>query len=363
MSEKILMKGNEALGEAAVLAGCRHYFGYPITPQNELPAYLSKRLPEVDGVFVQAESEIGAISMVYGAGSAGARVMTSSSSPGISLKQEGISYLAGAEIPCVIVNIVRGGPGLGNIAPAQCDYWQATRGGGHGDYRTPVFAPNSVQEMADMTIAGFNAADQFKNPILILADGVLGQMMEPVVLPQPLDYDIDSKTWGLGYRHGKGETRNRNLCTTIYLEPDRLEEHNWYLYQKYQFIQDEFTTGKWSDYACETHMVDDAEIVLVGYGVISRILKTVVEKCRKRGIKAGLVRPKTLWPFPKKIIDELSHKTSHFLVVEMSCGQMVEDVKLASSCRKPVYFFGRTGGIIPSDFEILNEVDKIVRPD
>lgn len=363
MAEKILMKGNEAIGEAAVLAGCRYYFGYPITPQSELPAYLARRLPEVEGVFLQAESEVAAINMVYGAGSAGARVMTSSSSPGVSLKQEGISYLCGAEVPCVLVNVVRGGPGLGNIAPAQSDYWQATRGGGHGDYRTLVFAPNSVQEMADMTIQGFEMADRFRNPALILSDGVLGQMMEPVILPDPQDYDIDSKAYALGYKYGSGLVRERNLCSTIFLDVDQLEEHNWHLYQKYQFIHDEFNTGKFQDLAVEAHMCEDAEIILVGYGIISRILKTVVEKCRKRGIRAGLLRPKSLWPFPRKWFEQFAETTGQFLVVEMSCGQMVEDVKLSVNGKKPVYFFGRTGGTIPSDFEILNEVDKIVRPD
>ncbi|MGM0598668.1 MAG: 3-methyl-2-oxobutanoate dehydrogenase subunit VorB [Candidatus Rifleibacteriota bacterium] len=358
---KVLMKGNEAIGEAAVLAGCRYYFGYPITPQSELPAYLSKRLPQVEGVFVQAESEVAAINMVLGAGSAGARVMTSSSSPGMSLKQEGISYIAGSEVPCFLVNVVRGGPGLGNIAPAQSDYWQATRGGGHGDYRTIVLAPNSVQEMADMTIQGFELADQFRNPVLMLSDGVLGQMMEPVDLPEPKDYDMNIKKWALGYR---GEDKKeRNLCTSIFLDVDELEEHNWHLYQKYQVITNKFATGEFKDMAVEEHLCDDAEIILVGYGIISRILKTVVEKCRKRGIKAGLVRPKVLWPFPTEIMQKYAEKTDNFLVVEMSCGQMVEDVKLAVNGKKPVYFFGRTGGTIPSDFEILNEVDKIVRPD
>ncbi len=361
MAKKVLMKGNEAIGEAAVLAGCRYYFGYPITPQSELPAYLAKRLPEVEGVFVQAESEVAAINMVYGAGSAGARVMTSSSSPGMSLKQEGISYIAGAEVPCFMVNVVRGGPGLGNIAPAQSDYWQSTRGGGHGDYRTIVLAPNSVQEMADMTIAGFEMADKYKNPVILLSDGVLGQMMEPVELPDPIDYDIQSKKWALGYR--AEDKKERNLCTSIFLDVDELEEHNWHLYQKYQVISDAFATGELKDMAVEKHLCDDAEIILIGYGIISRILKTVVEKCRKRGIKAGMVRPKVLWPFPTKVIQDLCEKTQQFMVVEMSCGQMVEDVKLAVNGKKPVYFFGRTGGTIPSDFEILNEVDKIVRPD
>jgi 2-oxoglutarate/2-oxoacid ferredoxin oxidoreductase subunit alpha len=363
MGEKVLMKGNEAIGEAAILAGCRYYFGYPITPQSEIPAYLSKRLPEVEGVFVQAESEVAAINMVYGAASAGARVMTSSSSPGISLKQEGISYLCGAELPCVIVNVMRGGPGLGNIAPAQADYWQATRGGGHGDYRTLVFAPSSVQEVTDMTMAGFEAADKFKNPVLLLVDGVLGQMMEPVTLPAPRDYDKNSKNWALGLGYPLEKPRKRNLCSTIFLEVDQMEEHNWHLYQKYQYIQDEFATGGWKDFSVEEHECEDADIILVGYGIIARILKTVVEKCRKRGIKAGLLRPKCLWPFPSARIAELAEKAKTLLVVEMSCGQMVEDVKLAVNGKKPVYFFGRTGGTIPSDFEILNEVDKIVRPD
>ncbi len=358
---KVLMKGNEAIGEAAVFAGCRYYFGYPITPQSELPAYLAKRLPEVDGVFVQAESEVAAINMVYGSGSAGARVMTSSSSPGISLKQEGISYIAGAEVPCLIVNVMRGGPGLGNIAPAQSDYWQSTRGGGHGDYRTIVLAPNSVQEMADMTLTGFDLADRFRNPVLLLSDGVLGQMMEPVNLPEPYDYNINSKKWAVGYR---GSDKNeRNLCSSIFIDNDELEEHNWHLYQKYQVITDLFSKGEYKDFAVEEHLCDDAEIILVGYGIISRILKTVVEKCRKRGIKAGLVRPKVLWPFPTAVFERLAKTASQFLVVEMSCGQMVEDVKLSVDGKKPVFFFGRTGGTVPSDFEILNEVDKLVRPD
>ncbi|HOT27083.1 MAG TPA: 3-methyl-2-oxobutanoate dehydrogenase subunit VorB [Candidatus Ozemobacteraceae bacterium] len=361
MAEKILMKGNEALAEAAVLAGCRHYFGYPITPQSELPEYLAKRLPEVEGVFLQAESEIAAINMVYGGASAGARVMTSSSSPGISLKQEGISYIAAAELPCVIVNVMRGGPGLGNISPAQSDYFQATKGGGHGDYHLIVLSPNSVQEMADMTVKAFEAADIFKNPVMILSDGVLGQMMEPVVLPEPTDYDINSKKWALGYRGA--DKKERNLVTTIFMSVENLEEHNWHLYQKYQYIRDEFEKGSWKDLSVEEHECEDADIILVGYGIISRILKTVVEKCRKRGIKAGLLRPKSLWPFPSGRVAELAKKTKQFLVVEMSCGQMVEDVKLAVDGKKPVYFFGRTGGTIPSDFEILTEVDKIVRPD
>ena len=360
MADKVLMKGNEAIAEASILAGCRYYFGYPITPQSELPAYLAKRLPEVEGCFLQAESEIAAINMIYGAASAGVRVMTSSSSPGVSLMQEGISYIAAAELPCVIVNVMRGGPGLGNISPAQSDYFQSTRGGGHGDYRTIVLAPNSVQEMADLTIKAFEAADTFKNPVLLLTDGVLGQMMEPVVLPAPVDYDDLSKKWALT---GRGTRKERNLCTTIWLDVELLEEHNWHLYQKYQYIADEFQTGSWKDCGCEMESCEDADIILVGYGIIARILKTVVEKCRKRGIKAGLLRPISLWPFPSKAVQEFANKAKAFLTVEMSTGQMVEDVKLAVEGKKPVYFFGRTGGSLPSDFEILNEIDKIVRPD
>lgn len=360
MADKVLMKGNEAIGEGAILAGCRYYFGYPITPQSELPAYLAKRLPEVEGCFLQAESEIAAINMVYGAASAGARVMTSSSSPGFSLKQEGISYIAAAELPCVLVNVSRGGPGLGNIAPAQADYYQATRGGGHGDYRTIVLAPNSVQEMADLTIKAFEASDRFKNPVMILSDGVLGQMMEPVVLPEPFDYDPSTKEWALTGKLGR---KHRNLTTTIWLDVDQLEEHNWHLYQKYQVITDEFTTGAWKDYSCELHQCDDAEIVLVGYGIISRVLKTVVEKCRKRGIKAGLLRPISLWPFPTAAVAKVAKTAKQILCVEMSTGQMVDDVRLAVDGKIPVSFFGRTGGTVPGDFEIWNEIDKLVRPD
>ncbi|HMM59031.1 MAG TPA: transketolase C-terminal domain-containing protein, partial [Candidatus Rifleibacterium sp.] len=235
------------------------------------------------------------------------------------------------------------------------------RGGGHGDYRTIVLAPNSVQEMADMTLTGFDLADRFRNPVLLLSDGVLGQMMEPVNLPEPYDYNINSKKWALGYR---GSDKNeRNLCSSIFLDNDELEEHNWHLYQKYQVITDLFSKGEYKDFAVEEHLCDDAEIILVGYGIISRILKTVVEKCRKRGIKAGLVRPKVLWPFPTAVFERLAKTASQFLVVEMSCGQMVEDVKLSVDGKKPVFFFGRTGGTVPSDFEILNEVDKLVRPD
>lgn len=362
MAEKILMKGNEALGEAAILAGCRHYFAYPITPQNEVSAYLAKRLNEEKACFVQAESEVAAINMVYGAASAGARTMTSSSSPGVSLMQEAISYIAGAELPCVLVNVVRGGPGLGNIAPAQCDYYQATRGGGHGDYHLIVLAPSSVQEMADYTIRAFDLADQYRNPVLVLSDGVLGQMMEPVILPHKVEASaIREKPWALTGAKG----RKRNLCSTIHLEPEELEEHNWHLYQKYECVTKDFHSGRHSDLMTEMVECEDAELVLVGYGIVARILKTVVEKCRKRGIKAGLVRPKAVWPFPTPELAKLAaaKHVKQFMVVEMSLGQMLDDVKLAIEGKKPVYFYGRTGGGIPSPFEILNEIEKIVRVD
>ena len=355
---KRLMKGCEALAEAAILAGCRYYFGSPVAQQAELSAYLAKHLPLVDGTFVQAADEISAINMVYGAAAAGARVMTSGSSTGMSLKQEGISGIAASELPCVIVNTMCGGSVAGASCPAQADYWQATRGGTHGDYRNIVFAPCSVQEMVDMTIAGFNYADRFRTPVLILADSIVAQMMEPVELPkQPFDYDMDSKKWALGL---PGTNKhNKNVCASTFTVQDELEEHNWHLYQKYQVIDNHFTQEN-KDLAIEEYMCDDAEIVLVGYGIIARLLKTVVEKCRKRGVKAGLARPKILWPFPTQAFKKLSQNTEKFMVIEMSCGQMVEDVKMAVNGAKPVYFFGRTGGAVPSDFEIFNEVSKLV---
>ena len=353
---KVLMKGNEAIGEAAILAGCRHYFGHPMPPQSELLAYLAKRLPEVNGVFLQAENETAAIHMTYGAGSAGARVMTSSSSPGMSLFQEGISHMAGAEIPCVIADIMRGGPGLGNVSAAQADYWQAVKCGGHSDYRTIVFAPASVQEMIDMTISAFDYADRYRNPVVILADGVLAQMMEPVTLPAPTDHTPDSKKWALG--NNFKEKKSGNYSTSIFKAKEELEEHNWGLYQKYQVISDHFRKDK-PELTYEEYLCEDADIILTGYGIIARVLQTVVEKCRKRGIKAGLLRPKTLWPFPVEAFQQYAETASMFLAVEMSCGQMVEDVKLALNGKKPVYFFGRAGGSVPSDFEIFNEVDKL----
>lgn len=348
LAEKTLMKGNEAIGEAALVAGCRHYFGYPITPQSELSEYMARRMPQVDGVFLQAESEISAINMVYGAAGAGRRVMTSSSSPGMSLKQEGISYLAGAELPCVIVNMQRGGPGLGSIQPGQADYFQATKGGGHGDYRNIVLAPNSVQEMVDMTVAAFDIADKYRNPAMILGDGALGQMMEPVQFPDAVPVAAD-KPWAANGTRGRKE---HNVINSLFLQPDKLEKHNHILQAKYKLIQK--NEAKW-----ESILTDDAELVVVAYGITSRIAQTAIVRSRNEGKRVGMVRPKTLWPFPNEPFAALAKSAREFLVLELSAGQMVEDVRLAVKCTKPVYFHGRTGGIIPSPKELYDEIEKV----
>jgi 2-oxoglutarate ferredoxin oxidoreductase subunit alpha len=350
MGKKIMMKGNEAIGEAAIAAGCRAYFGYPITPQSELPAYLAKRMPQVGGVFLQSESEVAAINMVYGAAGAGARVMTSSSSPGISLKQEGISYIAGSELPCVIINVMRGGPGLGNIAPAQGDYFQAVKGGGHGDYQLIVLAPNSVQEMADLTVEAFDLADKYRNPVMIVGDGSLGQMMEPVEIKEykPLKVEKDWATTG-----AKG--RSQNLICSIYLDPEDMEEYVYKIYKKYELIKEKEV--KYEEYHC-----DDAEYIIVAYGITSRIARTTVDIARKEGIKVGLLRPITLWPFPTKKIEEFAEdeKVKKFLAAELSMGQMIEDVKLAVNGKKPVEFFGRPGGVLPAPREIFDKLKEII---
>jgi len=351
MAERELIKGNEAIGEAAIIAGCRYYFGYPITPQSELPAYLAKRLPEVGGVFLQGESEVASINMVFGAAGAGARVMTSSSSPGISLKQEGLSYCAGAELPCVVVDIVRGGPGLGNIAPEQSDYFQACKGGGHGNYRLIVLAPSTVQEMAELTVLAFELADKYRNPAMIMGDGFLGQMMEPVdfeKVKSMVNQNMPEKPWATTGAKG----RTGNLISSIHLEPEKLEEHNLKLKKKYDEIQK-------NEVRYEEYETSDAEIIAVAFGLPARIMKTVVEKSRKRGIKLGLLRPITLWPFPYEVISEYADKCEAFFVFELNTGQMVEDVKLAVNGKKPVYFYGRCGGIVPAPFELLTEVQKI----
>lgn len=348
MTRKVLMKGNEAIAEAAIQSGCRHYFGYPITPQTEIAAYMASRMPEVGGVFLQAESEISAINMVYGASSAGARVMTSSSSPGISLKQEGLSYIAGSELPCVIVNVMRGGPGLGGILPSQSDYFQAVKGGGHGDYKTVVLAPNSVQEMYDLTGLAFDIADKYRITVMILADGHLGQVMEPMVIKAAANVQTNKKEWAVT---GTGSKREHNIITSIHLKGEDLENHNKNLQGKYEKIRADEV--KYEEYNCEK-----ADAVIVAYGSVSRIAKEVVKLAEKEGINAGLLRPITLWPFPDKIIADLAEKAKCFVVTEMSTGQMLEDVKLAVNGRCPVLFHGRTGGMVPLKEDMLGVIKE-----
>jgi len=350
LAEKILMKGNEAIGEASVVAGCRHYFGYPITPQSELIEYMAKRMPQVDGVFLQAESEISAINMVYGAAAAGCRVMTSSSSPGISLKQEGISYIAGSQLPCVIVNMQRGGPGLGSIQPGQADYFQATKGGGHGDYRNIVLAPNSVQEMADITIDAFDLADKWRNAVMILGDGALGQMMEPVEFKEN-SAKPPEKPWAATGLHGR---KDHNVINSLFLKPDLMENHNHVLQAKYEKIQE--TETRW-----ESLQTEDADIIVVAYGISSRIAQTAMAKARSAGVKVGMLRPITLWPFPSKPIADLCKNAKAFVVFEMSAGQMVEDVRLAVNGARPVYFHGRTGGMLPTPKELYEQIITVAR--
>lgn len=343
------MKGNEAIGEGAVRAGCRYFFGYPITPQSELTHYLAKRLPEVGGLYLQAESEVASINMVYGASGAGARVMTSSSGPGISLMQEGLSYLAGAELPCVIVNMMRGGPGLGNIAPAQSDYFQATRGGGHGDYQLIVLAPNSVQEILDMMKKAFDMADRYRNPVMVMADGIMGQMMEPVELEDEQKFEIPPRPWAAT---GMVDRGSKNLINSLYVIPEEMEKHNLELGEKYAGIRQ-------NEQVCEDYMLEGAEVVLVAFGTASRICRAVVEKARAQGIRAGLIRPITLWPFPSDFIGEVADKAKFFLTVEMNMGQMVDDVRLAVNGKVPVYHYGRVGGMVPVARDVLEEVKKL----
>ncbi len=352
MSKKILMKGNEAIGESAVLAGCRYYFAYPITPQNEIPAYLSKRMPEVGGTFLQAESEIAAINMVMGASAAGARVMTSSSSPGISLKQEGISYLSGAQLPAVVVNMMRGGPGLGNIAGAQGDYFQATRGGGNGDYHVVVIAPGTVQELADYTVKAFEIADKYRVVVMLLGDGYLGQMAEPCVLPEPLK-ELPAKPWSLS---GKTKDRNAHIIASLKLSGDtQLNDHvKNDLFANYAAIAKNET--KFENYMC-----DDADFVLCAYGTSARVCKKAVKVLRDQGIKAGLFRPITLWPFPEDALEAACAKAKKILTVEMSMGQLVQDVRLYSGKKKSECdFYGEPGGIIPKLDVIVEKVKSYV---
>jgi 2-oxoglutarate/2-oxoacid ferredoxin oxidoreductase subunit alpha len=347
VAERVMMKGNEAIAEGAIRAGCRSFFGYPITPQNEVPEYMSRRMPEVGGVFIQAESEVSAINMVYGAAGAGTRTMTSSSSPGVSLKMEGISYIAGAELPCVIVNVARGGPGLGGLSPSQSDYFQATKGGGHGDYRLIVFAPASVQEIIDLMFEAFVAADKYRNPAMILADGLLGQMMEPVVLKDFVDLKVPPKPWATTGMVG----RPQNVINSLGLVGEELEQINIRIQEKYKAVE-----------ANEVRFEDDgaldADLVIVAYGTSARIAKSAIAKARAEGKNVGLLRLITLWPFPSQKIDQLAKAGKRFLVFEMSAGQMVEDVRLAVNGQTSVDFFGRLNGAIPTVTEVYHAIMK-----
>ncbi|MDR2672537.1 MAG: 3-methyl-2-oxobutanoate dehydrogenase subunit VorB [Coriobacteriales bacterium] len=349
MTEKVLMKGNEALAEAAIRAGCRHFFGYPITPQTELAAYMAKRMPKIGGVYLQAESEVAAINMVYGAAAAGVRVMTSSSSPGISLKGEGISYMIGADLPGLIVNIQRGGPGLGGIQPSQADYWMATRATGHGDGHVLVFAPSTVQEMASLVARAFELGDRYRMPAMILADGLLGQMMEPVELPEPLELDdLPKKPWATTGTKG---SRPHNVINSLSLDPQALEDRVLARNERYQQI-------KATEQLAQQELVDDAEVVVVAYGAAARIVRSAIKLARARGIKAGLIRPITLWPFATNAVVAAIDKAKAFLSVEFSTGQMVDDVRLAVAGRRPVSFFGHSGGIVPTPEEVLVAIEK-----
>jgi len=350
VSEKMLLRGSHVIAEAAVRAGCRFYFGYPITPQNELTEYMASALASLpDGVFIQSESELAAINMVIGVSMTGKRVMTSSSSPGISLKQEGISFLSGQELPAVIINTMRGGPGLGNIAPAQGDYLQATRGGGHGDYRTIVLAPGSGQELADITRMAFEYADIYRIPVIILGDGMMGQMMEPVEFPDPIDpKSLPPKPWVLDGAEG----RPSRIIKSLILDTSAMEEHNWKLFRKYEAISREVPE-------MEQFLTDDAHLAVIAYGTASRIAKGAIKRVREMGLKVGLLRPKTLWPFPKRILLQMSRTISDFLVFEMSAGQMLEDVKLSLEGRGRIHFYGRPGGIISTPDEIAKVINNI----
>ena len=343
----MLMKGNEALAEAAIMAGCRHYFGYPITPQTEVAAYLAKRMPKVGGTFLQAESEIAAINMVIGVASAGKRVMTSSSSPGISLKSEGLSYLAGCDLPALVVNVQRGGPGLGGIQPSQSDYFHATRGAGHGDFHMLVLAPASVQEMASLVFKGFDLADKYRMTTMILADGTIGQMMEPVSLDmgEVVAYD---KPWAVT---GTGGKRTHNIVNSLSLLPEELEKWNIARYERYAQIEKDETQY-------ESFLTEDADIVCVAFGVAARVAKNAIVAARAKGIKAGLIRPITLWPFPKQALKQAAQKAKAFVSVELSMGQMIEDVELAIRCSRPVLLCSRVGGMIPTPEEVLSKIEE-----
>ena len=347
MGERVLMKGNEAIAQAAISAGCRHFFGYPITPQTEVAAYMSKMMPKVGGVYLQGESEVASINMVLGAAAAGVRVMTSTSSPGISLMSEGISYIAGSDVPCVIVNVQRGGPGLGGIQPSQSDYFQATRSTGHGDFHLIVFAPSTIQETVDLVNKAFDIGDKYRMPVMILSDGMLGQMMEPVVLPEETNTAKD-KPWAACGHQGK---RKHNVINSLYIDPNELERLVRERFEKYRTIQA-------TEQMAEEYMTEDADIV-VAYGASSRVSRSAVDMARKQGIKAGLIRPITLWPYPVDTIKKAAKTAKVFLSVEMSMGQMVDDVRLAVNGAVPVEFYGRTGGIIPTPKEVYDQIVRL----
>ncbi len=348
MSDKVLMKGNEALAEAAIMAGCRHYFGYPITPQTEVAAYMAKRMPKIGGTFLQAESEIAAINMVLGVASTGKRTMTSSSSPGISLKSEGISYLAGCDLPALIVNVQRGGPGLGGIQPSQSDYFQATRSIGHGDFRLIVLAPASVQEMVDLTFKGFDLADKYRMQTMLLADGTIGQMMEPVSIEARETLAIE-KPWAV--TGTKGE-RKPNVINSLSLNAEQLEQWNFERFKKYEQIEE-------NEVMFEEYLMDDAEYCIVAFGIASRVARNAISMAREQGIKVGMIRPITLWPFPKKALKKASEKVKAFISCELNMGQMIEDIKLSIECSKPVYLCNRTGGMIVSPQEVLDKIIEV----
>ena len=345
MAERVLMKGNEAIAEAAIRAGCRHYFGYPITPQTEVAAYMAKKMPKIGGVFLQAESEIASINMVYGAAAAGMRVMTSSSSPGISLKSEGLSYIAGSDVPAFVVNVQRGGPGLGGIQPSQSDYFQATKGGGHGDYRMIVLAPASVQEMASLTVKGFNLADKYRMTAMILADGTIGQMMEPITF-EDAEVETYDKPWALT---GTKMQRPHNIVNSLYLKADELERKNFERYERYRIVEE-------NEVMYEAYMMEDAEICVTAFGIAARVAKNAVVSARREGVKAGLIRPITLWPFPAQALRRAAEQVKSFVCVELNMGQMIEDVRLAIECTRPVSLCNRTGGMIPSPEQVLSAI-------
>ncbi|NLY91275.1 MAG: 3-methyl-2-oxobutanoate dehydrogenase subunit VorB [Firmicutes bacterium] len=347
--ERVMMKGNEALAEGAIRAGCRFFFGYPITPQNEIPEYMARRLPEVGGVFLQAESEVSAINMVYGAGGAGARVLTSSSGPGISLKLEGISYIAGAQVPCVIVNVARGGPGLGGLTPSQADYFQATKGGGHGDYRLLVYAPGNAQEMVDLMGLAFDKAEEYRNPVMILTDAIMGQMMEPVVLP-PLRTVTAEQPWATTGKQGR---KKPNLINSLGIVGEELERINIELQAKYDRMAA-------AEARYEADGTAEADLIVVAYGTSSRVARSAIARLRQEGKKVGLFRPVTLWPFPQAVLASLAADGKRFLVVEMSAGQLVEDVILAVNDRAKVSFFGKLNGTVPTVREVYDRIRSLL---